>query len=318
MSTIKLGVVMDPIERIKPHKDTTLAMLLEGQRRGWQLHYMEKGDLYLRSGEAGASSRLIEVADEARDWYRFTGAWEGPLADLDVVLMRVDPPVDEEFLYATWILERAETAGVLVMNRPAMLREVNEKLFTAWFSHCAPPTLVTSSGARIRSFLREFRDIIVKPLNLMGGASVFRVREDDPNLGVIIETMTRHGARTTMVQEYLPQIVAGDKRILMIDGEPVSHALARVPLAGETRGNLAAGGSGEGRELTDRDRWIAAQVGPRLRDMGLYFVGLDVIGDYLTEINVTSPTCARELDRLYGTNIAGQLFDVIERQLAQR
>lgn len=309
---------MDPIELIKPTKDTTLAMLLEGQRRGWRLHYMEKGDLYLRDGEARASRRLISVEDSTKHWFDLGEATEGPLADMDLILMRSDPPVDDEYLYATWILERAEQAGSIVMNRPASLREVNEKLFTAWFNQCTPPTMVTSDGKRIRKFLKEFSDIIIKPLNMMGGASVFRLQEQDANIGVIIETMTQHGDRSAMVQKYLPEIIHGDKRILMIDGEPLPYALARVPLAGETRGNLAAGGTGEGRKLTERDRWIASQVGPTLKKMGLYFVGLDIIGDYLTEINVTSPTCVRELDRIFDLNIARMLFDVMQNKLRQR
>jgi glutathione synthase len=281
----RVGVIMDPIDHIKPKKDTTLALMLEAQRRGCELHYMEQSDLLMRDGQVFASRRLVEVRDDPKHWFAFRGEAFGPLAELDVILMRKDPPVDQEYLYTTYLLERVEHAGVLVVNRPQALREVNEKLYTAWFGQCTPPTLVTSS---------------------------------DPNLGVVIETLTRHQARPIMAQRYIPDIVHGDKRILMIDGEPVSHALARIPAAGETRGNLAAGGRGEGRELTERDRWIAGQVGPTLREKGLLFVGLDVIGDYLTEINVTSPTCARELDALYGLNIAGQVFDAIERRLAER
>lgn len=318
MADYRVGVIMDPIDHIKPKKDTTLALMLEAQRRGCELHYMEQSDLLMRDGQVFASRRLVEVRDDPKHWFVFRGEAFGPLAELDVILMRKDPPVDQEYLYTTYLLERAEHAGVLVVNRPQALREVNEKLYTAWFGLCTPPTLVTSSDRHIRAFLDEHGDIILKPLDMMGGASVFRLREGDPNLGVVIETLTRHQARPIMAQRYIPDIVHGDKRILMIDGEPVSHALARIPAAGETRGNLAAGGRGEGRELTDRDRWIAGQVGPTLREKGLLFVGLDVIGDYLTEINVTSPTCARELDALYGLNIAGQVFDAIERRLAER
>ncbi|MGK2940453.1 MAG: glutathione synthase [Immundisolibacter sp.] len=318
MASYRVGVIMDPIDRIKPKKDTSLALMLEAQRRGCELHYMEQSDLLMRDGEVFANRRLVEVSDDPKHWFAFTGEVYGPLAELDVILMRKDPPVDAEYLYTTYLLERVEHAGALVVNRPQALREVNEKLYTAWFGQCTPPTLVTSSGRHIREFLDEHGDIIVKPLDMMGGASVFRLREGDPNVGVIIEVMTQHQTRSIMAQRYIPDIAHGDKRILMVDGEPVAYALARIPAAGETRGNLAAGGRGEGRELGDHDRWIAEQVGPTLRAKGLLFVGLDVIGDYLTEINVTSPTCARELDAIYGINIAGQVFDAIERRLAER
>ncbi len=318
MASYRVGVIMDPIDRIKPKKDTSLALMLEAQRRGCELHYMEQSDLLMRDGEVFANRRLVEISDDPKHWFAFTGEVYGPLAELDVILMRKDPPVDAEYLYTTYLLERVEHAGALVVNRPQALREVNEKLYTAWFGQCTPPTLVTSSGRHIREFLDEHGDIIVKPLDMMGGASVFRLREGDPNVGVIIEVMTQHQARSIMAQRYIPDIAHGDKRILMVDGEPVAYALARIPAAGETRGNLAAGGRGEGRELSDHDRWIAEQVGPTLRAKGLLFVGLDVIGDYLTEINVTSPTCARELDAIYGINIAGQVFDAIERCLAER
>ncbi len=314
----RVGVIMDPIDHIKPKKDTTLALMLEAQRRGCEIHYMEQSDLLMRDGQVLANRKLVEVFDDPKHWFAFRGEVYGPLAELDVILMRKDPPVDQEYLYTTYLLERAEHAGVLVVNRPQALREVNEKLYTAWFGQCTPPTLVTSSERHIRAFLDEHGDVILKPLDMMGGASVFRLRDGDPNLGVVIETLTRYQARPIMAQRYIPDIVHGDKRILMVDGQPVSHALARIPAAGETRGNLAAGGRGEGRELTERDRWIAAQVGPTLREKGLLFVGLDVIGEYLTEINVTSPTCARELDAIYGLNIAGQVFDAIESRLAGR
>lgn len=313
---IKIGIIMDPIRSITPYKDTTLAMMLEAQRRGWHLHYMEQPDLYMRDGKVFARHRLLKVRDDNADWFDFTGDGVAPLTDLDLVLMRKDPPVDDEYLYTTYLLQVAESRGLLVVNRPQALREVNEKLYTAWFPHCTAPTLVASEPAVIREFLDEQGDIILKPLNMMGGASIFRLRTGDPNIGVILETMTRHGSRPAMAQRYLPQIVDGDKRILMIDGEPLDYALARIPSPGETRGNLAAGGRGEGVPLTEHDRWIAAQVGPRLRELGLLFVGLDVIGDYLTEINVTSPTCVRELDAIYGLNIAGQLLDCLEARLS--
>jgi glutathione synthase len=310
-----MGVIMDPIRSIKIHKDSTFAMLLEAQARGWQILYMEQGDLFLQEGRCHARMRSLEVRDDRSDWFHFTGEETIPLDRLQVVLMRKDPPFDMEYLYSTYLLEWAEQWGCLVINRPRSLRDANEKLFAAQFPHCAPPTLVTRRQDQIRQFLGTHGDIILKPLDCMGGASVFRVRHDDPNIGVIIETLTQHGARYTMAQRFIPEIEAGDKRILMVDGQPVPYALARIPAPGETRGNLAAGGSGKGIALSARDRWIAEQVGPTLRERGILFAGLDVIGDYLTEINVTSPTCIRELDQEFDLNIAGQLLDAIETKL---
>jgi len=310
--TLKIGVVMDPIAQIKPAKDTTLAMLLECQRRGWALSYMELGDLYLQGGQAMARQRQLTVNDSYNDWFQMGRGVDGPLNTLDVILMRKDPPFNMDYIYTTYLLERAAAEGVLVVNRPDSLRDVSEKIYIAWFSQCCAASLVSSNMARIRNFLHEHGDIVVKPLDGMGGMSVFRIRHGDLNTSVILETITENGQKHVMAQRYLPEITAGDKRILMIDGEPVPYALARIPAAGEARGNLAAGGHGEGRPLSERDYWICAQVGPVLKEKGLLFVGLDVIGDYLTEINVTSPTCARELDKLYGLNIAGQLMDVIQ------
>jgi glutathione synthase len=315
---IKLGVVMDPIGSIKAYKDSTLAMLLEAQARGWPIRYMEQGDLFLRDGQALARQRGLKVFDDAGRWFEWGEETTGPLSDLDVILMRKDPPFDMEYVYTTYLLERAEDTGVLVVNRPRSLRDANEKLFTAWFPQCTPPTLVTRAAGRIRDFLAEHGDIVLKPLGGMGGESVFRVRRDDPNVNVTIETLTAHASRYAMAQRFLPEIAQGDKRILLIDGEPVPYALARVPAAGETRGNLAAGGTGTGVPLSERDRWICAQVGPVLREKGLLFVGLDVIGDYLTEINVTSPTCIRELDRQYGLHISARLMDAIADRLARQ
>lgn len=311
----KLGLVMDPIGSINIHKDSTFAMALAAQNRGWQLIYMEMGDLFLRDGKAFASSRELIVRDDPGDWFSLSEPQESDLANLDVVLMRKDPPIDTEYLYATQILALAEAQGTLMVNRTQSLREANEKLACAWFPQCAPPTLVTSNQARLRRFLDEHNDLILKPLDAMGGASIFRVRADDPNISVIFETLTEYGNRYAMAQRFIPEISQGDKRILLVDGEPVPFALARVPAKGETRGNLAAGGKGVGVELSERDHWICEQVAPRLREMGLLFVGLDVIGDYLTEINVTSPTCIRELDALYDLDIAGQLMDAIEKRL---
>jgi len=315
---IRLGIVMDPIESIKVHKDSSFAMLLAAQARGWDLLYMEQPDLFLRDGQVFAAMRQLQVRDQDSDWYEYSAPEDRPLASLDVLLMRKDPPLNMEFLYTTFLLERAEAEGVLVVNRPAALRNSNEKLFTSWFPQCCAPSIVSRDASRLRAFLHEQGDIVLKPLDAMGGASVFRVRVDDPNVSVILETLTELGMRTAMAQKFIPEISAGDKRILVIDGEAVPYALARIPAQGETRGNLAAGGRGEGVELSDRDRWICEQVGPELRRRGLLFVGLDVIGDYLTEINVTSPTCIRELDRLYGLDIAGQLMDCIQQKLEHR
>ncbi|MFV1972202.1 MAG: glutathione synthase [Thiohalobacterales bacterium] len=315
--TIRLGVVMDPIGSIHFKKDSTLAMLLAASARGWELWYMEQPDLFLQGSHCHAAMSRLEVSNDPDDWYHCTESAVRPLASLDVVLMRKDPPVDMEYMYTTYLLERAEADGVLVVNRPATLRDANEKLYTAWFPDCCPPTLVSREMTRLHQFLEEQGDIVVKPLNGMGGASVFRVQRNDPNLNVILETITDNGNRTAMAQRYIPEITAGDKRILVIEGEPFPHALARVPAAGESRGNLAAGGTGKGVDLSDRDRWICNQVGPTLREQGLLFAGLDVIGDYLTEINVTSPTCIRELDVLYDADIAGDLMAAIDQRLAQ-
>ncbi len=309
----RLGILMDPIGSIKPHKDSSLAMLLEAQRRGWSLHYMEQGDLYARDGTARARLRPLRVWDDERHWFELGEATDAPLATLDLILMRKDPPFDMEYIYSTYLLELAERQGTQVVNRPASLRDCNEKAAIGWFPQCAPPTLISRDQQRLLDFVGEMGDAVVKPLDGMGGASVFRARHDDPNVRVILETLTRHGRRTIMAQRFLPEYRQGDKRILLIDGEPVPYALARLPAAGEHRANLAAGGTGQGVPLSDRDRWICTQVGPRLKAMGLLFVGLDVIGDYLTEINVTSPTCIRELDAQYGLNIAGMLLDALTR-----
>jgi glutathione synthase len=308
---------MDPIGSIKTHKDSSFAMLLAAQARGWQLYYMEQQDLSLHDGVCQARIRELQVADDPDNWHRFGDTRQIELHQLDAVLMRKDPPFDMEYIYTTYLLETAETRGCLVVNRPQSLRDANEKLFTVLFPQCTPATLVSRRADELRTFYREHRDIILKPLGGMGGASVFRVAPDDPNLGVIIETLTDHGSRYTMAQRFIPEITQGDKRILMIDGEPVPYALARIPAKGETRGNLAAGGRGEGIPLSERDRWIAAQVGPELRARGILFAGLDVIGDYLTEINVTSPTCIRELDAQFGLDIAGDLMEAIAKRVSR-
>jgi len=316
--SVRLGIVMDPISSISYKKDSSLAMLLAAQARGWSLFYMEQPDLYLSAGEAKARMRPLKVFADPQHWFELGEETDAPLRDLDVILMRKDPPFDMEFVYSTYLLEQAERAGVLIVNRPQSLRDCNEKLFATQFPHCTPPTLVSRRADILREFAKEHRDIILKPLDGMGGASIFRHRDGDPNLSVILETLTNHGQQQIMAQAYLPAIKDGDKRILMINGEPVPYCLARIPAAGETRGNLAAGGRGEARPLTERDRWIAAQVGPSLREKGLLFVGLDVIGEFLTEINVTSPTCIREIDNAYDTKIGEQLMDAIAVQLSQR
>lgn len=307
---------MDPIAQITIKKDSSFAMLLAAQARGWSLIYMEQGDLFLDEGEAKATIRQLRVKEDPNDWFTLGEVETIALNDLDVILMRKDPPFDMEYIYSTYLLEQAEAAGVLIVNKPQTLRDANEKLFTAWFPQCCPPYLVTQQAHRIREFIAKHEDIILKPLDGMGGSSIFRVKENDPNLSVIIETLTKLETSPIMVQRFIPEISAGDKRVLMIEGKPVGYALARIPAKGETRGNLAAGGSSEGVPLSDRDRWICEQVGPTLREKGLIFVGLDIIGDYLTEINVTSPTCIRELDRLYDLDIAGQLMDAIENRLS--
>lgn len=313
--SISIGIVMDPIHTITPYKDSSFAMLLEAQVRNWNIWYMEQADLYLQDSRSYARMQQIEVTDNSESWFVLGTQRDLPLDGLDAILMRKDPPFDMEYVYTTHILEQAERQGVLVINRPQSLRDANEKLFTAWFPQCCTSSLITRNHLQLTDFLKQHEDIIMKPLDGMGGTSVFRVRAEDPNANVIIETLTENGSIYTMAQRFLPEINQGDKRILMIDGEPVPFALARIPQAGENRGNLAAGGRGEGIPLSERDYWIAEQVGPTLREKGILFAGLDVIGDYLTEINVTSPTCIRELDKQFGLNISAQLLDKIEDKI---
>lgn len=313
--SISIGIVMDPIHSITTYKDSSFAMLLEAQARNWDIWYMEQADLYLQDNRSYARMRRLEVTDNSDKWHSFGSERQQPLDSLDAILMRKDPPFDMEYVYTTHILEQAERMGVLVVNRPSSLRDANEKLFTACFPQCCTSSLVSRNHQQLLGFLRQHEDIILKPLDGMGGASVFRVRTDDPNANVIIETLTANGSRYTMAQRFLPEISLGDKRILMVDGEPIPYALARIPQSGETRGNLAAGGRGEGIALSERDYWIASQVGPTLREKGILFAGLDVIGDYLTEINVTSPTCIRELDKQYGLNISALLLNKIEDKI---
>jgi len=315
--TIKLGMVMDSIDHINIKKDTSFAMLLEAQARGWELHYIELNDLFLSNGQPYARTRTLTVQREQNNWYQFTKEQDIALEQLDTIIMRKDPPFDQEYVYATHILEQAEALGCYVVNKPQSLRDANEKLFTSWFPQCCADSIVAREPARFKSFLKQHKEMILKPLDGMGGTSIFHIRENDPNLNVVLEIMTEYSSRYIMAQRYIPEIKNGDKRILLVNGEAVPYALARIPTKGETRGNLAAGGRAEGRELTERDLWIANQVGPTLKKKGLVFVGIDVIGDYLTEINVTSPTCVQELDTQFGLNISGQLMDHIENTLGK-
>ena len=310
---MKLGVVMDPIGSINIKKDSTFAMLLEAQQRNIELFYLEQADLYLEGQQARAQARPLKVKEDPEHWFELSAASDIALAELDVILMRKDPPFNMDYIYSTYVLEAAEKAGSLIVNKPSSLRDCNEKLFALQFPDCIPPTKVASSASQLKTFINKHKDTVLKPLDGMGGESIFRVKHDDPNLNVIIETLTNKGERLIMAQDFIPEINKGDKRILLINGEPIPYALARIPAKGETRGNLAAGGRAEGLELSERDHWICKQVGPRLKELGLLFVGIDVIGDYLTEINVTSPTCIRELDTLYDLNISATLMDAIQK-----
>ncbi|WP_462159100.1 glutathione synthase [Pseudoalteromonas sp. GB56] len=312
---IKLGIISDPISGFNIKKDTGFAMMLEAQKRNYELYYIEMDDLFLRQGQAYAHAARAQVFNDVNKWYELEPQQDVALADLDIILMRKDPPFDTEYIYATYILERAEMSGTLVVNKPQSLRDANEKLYTAWFSEFTPDTLVTRSAKQIRQFLAEHGDIILKPLDGMGGASIFRVKHDDANIGVIIETLTEHGSRFAMAQNYIPAIKDGDKRVLVVDGEVIPYCLARIPQNGETRGNLAAGGRGEVRPLSDDERRIAEALAPTLKAKGLLFVGLDIIGDKLTEVNVTAPTCVKEIEAETDISITGQFFDALERKL---
>lgn len=307
--SLHIGVVMDPIAAITPYKDTTLAILLEAQRRGWIIHYLEMHDLFVRDGTVYGNTQLLTVRDDNHDWFDLAPGPELPLSQLDLVFMRKDPPFDMEFTYATHILERAEAQGAVVVNKPSALRDVPEKLAITAFPHLCADTLVTRDDARIRAFLDEQGEIVLKPLDGMGGSRVFHVVQGDTNLSVVLEVLTGNGSRYAMAQGYLSAIKQGDKRILMVNGEPVPYVLARIPAEGEERGNIAAGGRGVGQHITEAERALCAEVGPMLRERGILFAGLDVIGDKLTEINVTSPTCIRELDQAFDLNIAGTLLD---------
>lgn len=309
---LRIGVVMDPIASIHYKKDTTLALLLAAQERGHELYYMELADLLLDQGKAKAQLRQLKVAADPNAWYSLSEAALRDLADLDVILMRKDPPFDNQYIYATYILEHAEQQGTLVVNKPQSLRDCNEKVFATQFPQCCPPVIVARSSEALRAFHRQHGDVIFKPLDGMGGSGIFRCRADDPNVSVILETLTEAGNSFIMAQKFIPDIRNGDKRVLVVNGEAIPYCLARIPAEGETRGNLAAGGNGVAQPLSERDRWIVAQVAPTLAAKGLLFVGLDIIGDYLTEINVTSPTCVREIDAAYDTRIGEKLVIALE------
>ena len=308
----RTGVIMDPIAEIATYKDSTFAMLLEAQRRGHEIWYMEPSGLTMHDGVAMGHMQPLEVRDNTDDWFALGDSQNLELATLDILLMRKDPPFNMDYVYTTYVLDLADNAGVTVVNRPQALRDANEKCFITQFPQCCVPALITRSSAEIREFVSQHGLSVVKPLDGMGGESIFQVQPEDPNLNVILETITDGNRELVMVQRYIPEITEGDKRVLVVNGEPVPYALARIPGAGDFRGNLAKGGTGVGVELSERDRWIVSQVAPELVRRGIMFAGLDVIGDYLTEVNVTSPTCIRELDAQYGLNIAGQLFDALE------
>ena len=318
---IKLGVVMDPIASINIKKDSSFAMMLAAQKSGWEIHTIYQNDLYTKNEIPMAFSRITHVEDNPDHWFDFKAQQDIDLGTLDVILMRKDPPFDIEYIASTYILELAEKSGTLIVNKPASLRDNNEKMFITQFPECCTPFMVSRSKKRLRDFVNERfqaekQDVILKPLDGMGGTSIYRVNPQDPNLSVILETVSENETRSVMAQQFIPEITQGDKRVLLIDGEAVPYALARVPASGETRGNLAAGGTGVGIELSERDHWICQQVGPVLKQQGILFAGIDIIGDYLTEINITSPTCIRELDQIYSLDIAGDLMRCIEQHLS--
>jgi glutathione synthase len=311
----KIAVVMDPIETIKPHKDSSFAMLLTAQKRGYESHYITADNIFIAGGTAQAKSQLISVRDQRQDWFSLTPKQLVSLHDFDVILMRKDPPFDMEYIMDTYVLEHASSERTHVINKPQALRDANEKFFTESFPQCTPENIISRNIDILKSYIQEMNEVIVKPMDGMGGNSIFKTSAKDKNLSVILETVTQNGTKTTMIQKYIPDITAGDKRILLINGQAVPYALARIPSASDFRGNLAKGGTGQGVELSDNDWRIAEIVGPKLKEMGIVFAGIDVIGDYLTEVNVTSPTCIRELDEIYGLDIAGDLFDCIEQDI---
>jgi glutathione synthase len=315
MNKIKIAVLMDDIANINPKKDSSLAMMLEAGLRGCEIYTFDTTDLFVEKGKVFANCVQTTVNDDTDHWFEKHSNTMMVLNDFNVILMRKDPPFNMDYIYATYLLEQAENNGVLVVNKPQSLRDANEKLFALNFPHCMPETLVSANQNQIKSFINTQQTVVVKPLDGMGGADIFKLSDGDNNIDEVLDYLTHQGTRQIMVQEFLADIVKGDKRILLINGKPIDYALARMPAEGSFKGNLAAGATGVGQPLSDRDRYLCEQIGPTLKDKGLMFVGLDVIGDYITEINVTSPTCIRELDAQFNLNIAGVLFDAIEQQI---
>lgn len=311
--SLNIGILMDPIGSIRPYKDSSLAMMLAAQKKGWHLYYIQQSGLYLEQGQVHIECQPVNVFDDKQHWYEAMDTVQLDPGQLDVILMRIDPPFDMEYIYTTYLLEMLENQGCLIINKPSSLRDANEKLFATQFPQCCTDVLVSREPEKIRRFILQHQDVILKPLDGMGGQSIFRVSPKDPNLSVILETMLNYGKQTIMAQKFIPEISLGDKRILMVNGEVIPYTLARIPAKGETRGNLAAGGRGVAMPITQRERWIANEIGPILKAKGILFAGLDVIGDYLTEINITSPTCIREIDAQFNLDIAGQLMDCIEQ-----
>ena len=306
---------MDDISNINPKKDSSLAMMLEAKRRGWEIYTFDTTDLFVEDGKVFARASKTTVVDDLDNWFEKQPSRVVELTGFDVILMRKDPPFNMDYIYTTYLLEQAERAGVLVVNKPQSLRDANEKLFALHFEHCMPSTLVSTNPVQIKSFIKTQKTVVVKPLDGMGGTDIFKLVDGDANIDEVLDYLTHQGTRQILTQEFLVDIVKGDKRILLINGRPIDYALARLPAKGSFKGNLAAGATGIGQPLSDRDYYLCEQIGPTLKDKGLMFVGLDVIGDYITEINVTSPTCIRELDTQFDLNIAGVLFDAIEQQI---
>ena len=309
---MKLGVVMDPIETINFKKDSTLAMMIEAQRKNHEIFYMTPNSLFINSGISYATTSNIEVRNDPLDWFSLEEEKIIKLSELDAILMRQDPPFNSDYIYNTYILEMASREGVSVFNNPRSLRDCNEKVFASEFPQCCTKHLVTSNKQFLSDFVEEHRDTVIKPLDGMGGASIFRLKKNDPNLNVILETITHHFTQKVMIQEYIPEISEGDKRVLLVNGQPMSAAIARIPAEGELRGNLAAGASAVAKSLSERDMWICKEVGPSLVEKGLLLVGLDIIGDYLTEINVTSPTCFKEYKELCDIDVAKTFIEAVE------
>jgi len=311
----KIAILMDPVDTINPRKDSTFAMMLEAQHRNYQISYIGKDDLFCQRGKAFARSQKIQVTDNQQQWYQLSEPHTSELSQFDIILMRKDPPFDMEYIMDTYTLDLAESANTHIINKPQALRDANEKFFTEHFAECTPANMISRNMDTLKSAVREFDQVIIKPMDGMGGESIFKTSKNDKNLNVILETVSQNGNKTTMVQQFIPEISEGDKRILIINGKPVPYALARIPSTKDFRGNLAKGGTGKGVELSTSDYRICEIVGPKLKEMGIVFAGIDVIGNYLTEINVTSPTCIRELDEIFQLNIAGQLFDCIENEI---